>query len=99
MRWEKMGLTGPWRAECCWAGPPHWLVCGGDWNVHVQPSLCCPCAEHPWGEMYSLVCPLRGLLGVMKRGCLPYGGRGEGPTIGPAAPRLLPSLISQKSQE
>ena len=49
--------------------------------------------------MRPLVCPLQGQLGVMRRGCPPYGGRGEGPTIGPAAPRLLPSLVSQKSQE
>lgn len=34
----------------------------------------------------------------MKRGCLAYEGRGEGPTIGPAAPQVAPQPVSQKSQ-
>lgn len=92
-----MGLTGPWRAECSRAGLPRGLVCGGDWNLHEQPSLRCPCDEHPWGGMRPLVCPLWGQLGLMRRGCPPYGG-GKVPPQAQQPPGCSPASFPRRAK-
>lgn len=67
VRWEKWASLDPGGPSAAGLGrPTGWFM--EETGMFMCSPVYMPCAEHPWGEMYSLSVPLRGLLGVMKRG-------------------------------
>lgn len=97
VRWEKMGSLDP-GGRCCWAG--------GAPLAGLRRRLECSCAAQFMLPLYQGTPMGRDVLSGLsppglqgdEKGCLAYEGRGEGPTIGPAAPGC--SLASfRKSQE